>query len=70
MKKIIIEVTTFELNELYEAIIFKRNQMAEHLEKVSKWDNSEKIVKVLEKRILDLDNVHTKIANSENLNSK
>ena len=44
--------------------------MAEHLEKVSKWDNSEKIVKVLEKRILDLDNVHTKIANSENLNSK
>lgn len=70
MKKIIIEVTTFELNELYEAIIFKRNQMAEHLEKVSKWDNSEKIVKVLEKRILDLDNVHAKIANSENLNSK
>ena len=70
MKKITIEVTTFELNELYEAIIFKRNQMAEHLEKVSKWDNSEKIVKVLEKRILDLDNVHAKIANSENLNSK
>jgi len=70
MKKIIIEVTTFELNELYEAIIFKRNQMAEHLEKISKWDNSEKIVKVLEKRILDLDNVHAKIANSENLNSK
>ncbi len=70
MKKIIIEVTTFELNELYEAIIFKRNQMVKHLEKVSKCDNSEKIVKVLEKRILDLDNVHAKIANSENLNSK
>ena len=73
MKKITIEVTTFELNELYEAIIYKKNQLIEQREKylkLSKWNNSEKITKVLDKRIFDLDNIHAKIANSENLNSK
>lgn len=65
MKTITIEVTTFELNELYEAIIYRRNQLSDHLEKVSKWDNPEKIVKVIEKRLNDLDNVHSKIAKAE-----
>ena len=72
MKTITIEVTPFELNELYEAIIYKENQLIEQHEKylkLSKWNNPEKIVKVLENRIKDLDNVHTKIANSEKLNS-
>ena len=70
MKTITIEVDSFELNELYDAIMYKKDAMIRHIDKVSKWDNSEKVVKILKKRIQDLDNIHSKIANSEKLNSK
>ena len=65
MMKITIELNNFELNELYEAIIAKKNEMCNHGAKLEAKGTSKKILMALYKRIEDLDNVHMKITKSE-----
>ena len=69
MRKIIVELTQCELTELYEAIIARQVELTNHLERISKHNNLEKIALALQNRINDLDNVHSKIANSEKNNN-
>ena len=64
---ITFEANDFEMAELFEAICKYEENLAKRIEKWESYDSEHaaKYLKILNKRLNDIDNIHTKIAKAE-----